>query len=134
MGVEAAAVAHRDLPVGPPQSTRSTVPRRRCRQALAHAVQSREVAPTEAAQEGAQGGAVPLGKQRIGVVNAVTARQRKLNQSHHLVALVSPPQRAAQVMALPDELWQAGALGEGGRQGQPGIGHRRGSSWNSRWR
>ena len=92
-----------------------------------------DVAPPEAAQEGAQGGwrfyraaqgaGRPPGAQRIGVVDAVAASQRRRNQGHHLVPRVGPPRRAAQVEALLDEFGQAQVLGEGGRKEQTGIGH-----------
>ena len=91
------------------------------------------MAPPEAAQEGAQrgwhlhraaqGAGRPPGAQRIGVVDAVAARQRRSNQSHHLVAGVGPPRRAAEIEVIVYESPQAQVLGEGGRQDQPGIGH-----------
>ena len=102
-------------------------------QLAAHPVQLTDVAPTEAAQEGAQGGGSlgretenaggPAGAQHIGVVDAISAGQRGGHQRHHLVAGVRPPRRAAEVEVLPEELGQAKAQGEGGRKDQPGIGH-----------
>ena len=91
------------------------------------------MAPPEAAQEGAQGGwrlhcaaqgagRLP-GAQRIGVVDTVAARQRGGHQSHHLVAGVGPPRRAAQIKVMVYEFSQAQVLGEGGRQEQASIGH-----------
>ena len=69
-------------------------------QLAAHPVQLADMAPPEAAQEGAQGGGSfgpetenaggPAGAQRIGVVYAVAARQRGSDQGHHLVAGVGP--------------------------------------------
>ena len=96
-----------------------------------------DVAPPEAAQEGAQGGwrfdraaqsaGRPPGAQHIGVVDAVAARQRGGHQGHHLVAGVGPPRRAAQVKVIVYEFPQAQVLGQGGRQEQAGeqagIGH-----------
>ena len=89
------------------------------------------MAPPEAAQEDAQGGwrfdraaqgaGRPPGAQRIGVVDAVTARQRRRHQGHHLVSGVGPPRRAAQVKVMVNEFPQTQMPGEGGRQEQPGI-------------
>ena len=91
------------------------------------------MAPTEAAQEGSQGGwrldraaqgaGRPTGAQRIGVVDAVAARQRGSDQRQHLVPRVGPPRRAAQVKVMVDEFPQAQVLGEGHREQQPSIGH-----------
>ena len=99
----------------------------------AHPVELTDVAPPEAAQEGAQGGwrldrgaqgaGRPPGAQRIGVVDAVAARQRRRNQGHYLVAGVGPPRGIAEIEALPDEFGQAEMLGQGGRKEQPGVGH-----------
>ena len=99
----------------------------------AHPVQLADVAPPEAAQEGAQGGwrldraaqgaGRPPGAQHIGVVNAVAPSQRRRHQRHHLVARVRPPRGIAQVEALPDEFGQAEVPRQGGRKEQPGIGH-----------
>ena len=61
--------------------------------------------------------------QHIGVVDAISAGQRRRHQRQHLVAGVRPPRRAAEVEVLPEELGQAKAQGEGGRNDQPGIGH-----------
>ena len=105
-------------------------------QLAAHPVQLPHVPPAEAAQEGAQGGwrldraaqgaGRPPGAQRIGVVDAVAARQRRRNQSHHLVAGVGPPRGIAEVEVLPDEFGQAEMQGQGGRKDQPSIGHQAG--------
>ena len=94
------------------------------------------MAPPEAAQEGSQGGwrldhAVentgrPAGAQRIGVVDAVAARQRRRNQGHQLIAGVGPPRRAAGIEVMVYEFPQAQVLGEGGRQEQADIGHQAG--------
>ena len=65
----------------------------------------------------------PPSAQRIGVVDAIAASQRGGDQRHHLVAGVRPARRVAEVEALPEELGQAKAQGEGGRKDQPGIGH-----------
>ena len=98
-----------------------------------HPVQLADMAPPEAAQErpqgggrfdrAAQGAGRPPGAQRIGVVDAVTARQRGGHQGHHLVPGVGPPRRAAQVKVMVYEFPQAQMPGEGGRQEQAGIGH-----------
>ena len=96
-------------------------------------VELTDVAPPEAAQEGAQGGwrldraaqgaGRPPGAQRIGVVDAVSARQRRRNQGHQLVSGVGPPRRATEIEVIVNEFPQAQVLGEGGRQEQAGIGH-----------
>ena len=65
----------------------------------------------------------PSGAQRGGGVDAVAAHQRRRNQCHQLVAGVRPARRAAEGEALPEELGQAEAPGQGGRKNQPGIGH-----------
>ena len=67
--------------------------------------------------------AVPPGAQRIGVVNAVAARQRGGDQRQQLVPRVGPPRRAAEVEVTVYEFPQAQVLGEGGRKEQAGIGH-----------
>ena len=102
-------------------------------QLAAHPVQLADMAPPEAAQEGAQGGVSfspetenaggPAGAQRIGVVYAVAARQRGSDQGHHLVAGVGPAGGIDKVEVLLEELGQAQAQGEGGRKDQPGIDH-----------
>ena len=84
------------------------------------------MAPPEAAQERPQGGGRfdhapqhrggPPRTQRIGVVNAVAARQRQ-----HLVSRVRPPRRIPEVEVTVNEFTQAHVLGQGGRQEQPGI-------------
>ncbi len=89
------------------------------------------MAPAEAAQESAQGGwrfdhapqhrVGPPRTQRIGVVDAVAARQRRGHQRQHLVSRVRPPRRIPEVEVTVNEFTQAHALGQGGRQEQPGI-------------
>ena len=102
-------------------------------QLAAHPVQLADVAPPKAAQEGPEGGGRldhaaentgrPTGTQRIGIVDAVTARQRGRDQRQQLVPCVGPPRRAAEVEVTVDEFPQAQVPGEGGRQEQAGIGH-----------
>ena len=75
------------------------------------------------ADRAAQGAGRPTGAQRIGVVDAVAARQRGSDQRQHLVARVRPPRGIAQVEALLDEFGQAEMPGQGGRKEQPGVGH-----------
>ena len=65
--------------------------------------------------------AVPSGAQRIGVVDAVAARQRRGDQGHHLVSRVRPPRRIPQVEVMVNQLTQAEIQGQGGRKEQPGI-------------
>ena len=71
----------------------------------------------------AQGAGRRPGAQRIRVVDAVAARQRKGDQRQHLVPPVGPPWRAAEVEAMVDEFPQVQVPGEGARQEQAGIGH-----------
>ena len=102
-------------------------------QLAAHPVELTDVAPPEAAQEGARGGwrldraargaGRPPGAQHIGVVNAVAPSRRRRHRRHHLVARVRPPRGIARVEALPDEFGQAEVPRQGGRKEQPGIGH-----------
>ena len=103
-------------------------------QLAAHPVQLTDVAPPEAAQEGAQGGGRldyaaesagrPAGAQRIGVVDAVAARQRRGHQSRNLIAGVGSAWGAAQVQVLlSTSSGKAQAPGQGGRKEQPSVGH-----------
>ena len=102
-----------------------------CQQLAAYPVQLADVAPPEAAQEGAQCGwrldhapqhrGGPPRAQRIGVVDAVAARQRRGHQGHHLVAGVGPAWGPAQVQMPVNQLGQAQVLGEDGRKQQPGV-------------
>ncbi len=87
----------------------------------AHPVQLADVAPPEAAQEGAQGGwrldhtaqgaGCPAGAQHIGIVDAVAARQRRGHQSRNLIARIGSAWRIA----------QAQVQGQRGGKDQPGI-------------
>ena len=90
-----------------------------------------DVAPAKAAQEGAQGGGRldhtaqgagrPAGAQRIGVVNAVAARQRRCHQRHHLVTGVGSVWGPAQVQVPVNQLGKAEVHGQGGGKEQVGI-------------
>ena len=103
-----------------------------CQQLAAHAVELTEVAPAKAAQEGAQGGwrlddaaentDRPTGAQRIGVVDAVAARQHGSDQRQHLVPRVRPPRHAAEVEMMVDDFPQAQVLVKGDRQERASIG------------
>ena len=99
-----------------------------------------DMAPARAAQEGTQGGWSldyaaentdrPTGAQRIGVVDAVAARQRGGDQRQHLVSRVRPPRRAAEVEVVVDEFPQGPGAGRGwpagaGRHWPPGGGRQR---------
>ena len=94
-------------------------------------VQLADMAPAEAAQEGPQSGrrldhaaqhrGGPPRTQRIGVVNAIAARQRRGHQRQHLVSRVRPPRRIPEVKVTVNEFTQAHVLGQGGRKKQPGI-------------
>ena len=107
-----------------------------CQQLAAHPVQLADMAPPEAAQERPQGGerldhpaentCRPTGAERIGVVDAVAARQHGVDQRHKLVPRVRPPRRAAEVDVPVDQVPQAQVLGEGGRQDQTGVVHQAG--------
>ena len=97
----------------------------------AHPVQLADMAPPEAAQERPQSGGRferapqhrggPPRTQRIGVVNAVAARQRRGHQRQHLVSRVRPPRRIPEVEVTVNEFTQAHVLGQGGRKEQPSI-------------
>ena len=97
----------------------------------AHPVQLADMAPPEAAQERPQGGGRfdhapqhrggPPRTQRIGVVYAVAARQRRGHQRQQLVSHVGPPRRIPKVEVKVNEFLQAHVLGQGGRQEQPNI-------------
>ena len=99
----------------------------------AHPIQLADVAPPEAAQERPQGGwrldhtaqnpGRPAGAQRVGVVDAVTASQRRGHQGHNLVSRVRPARRISEVNVTVDEFTQTQVLGEGDRKEQPRIGH-----------
>ena len=101
----------------------------------AHPVQLADVGPSgSCARKVAQGGwrldpAVentgrPPGAQRIGVVDAIAARQGRGNQGQHLVAGVGPARRATEIEVMVYEFPQAQVWsGEGGRKEQTGIGH-----------
>ena len=100
-------------------------------QLAAQPVQLTDVAPPEAAQESAQGGGRldyaaesagrPAGAQRIGVVDAVAARQRRGHQSRNLIAGVGSAWGAAQVQVPVNQLGQAQVQGQRGGKHQPGI-------------
>ena len=99
----------------------------------AHPVQLPRVAPPETPQEGPQGGwrldhtpqhpRRPARPQRIGVVNAVAASQRRRHQGQHLVASVGSSGRIPQVNVAVHQFTQAQVVGQGDRQQQPRIGH-----------
>ena len=86
-----------------------------------------DMAPPEAAQEGAQGGGSlsretehaggPAGAQRIGVVDAVATGQRGGHQRHHLVAGVGSACCMAQVQVPVNQLGQAKAPRKGRLRG-----------------
>ena len=89
--------------------------------------------PSEAAQEGPQGGwrfdhaADGAGRtasaQHVGVVDAVSSGQSRSHQRHHLVAGVGAAWGAAQVQVPVNQLRQAQMQAQGGWQDQPSIGH-----------
>ena len=65
----------------------------------------------------------PAGAQRVSVVNAVAASQRRGHQGHNLVSRVRPARRSSEVNVTVDEFTQTQVLGEGDRKEQPSIGH-----------
>lgn len=93
-------------------------------------VELAHVAPAEAAQERARGGRRldpeaehPLGAtgpQRIGIIDAVAARERRHHQRQELVADVGPAHCRPQVEVLIDQLPEAQMLCQGGWQQEPG--------------
>ena len=65
----------------------------------------------------------PTGAKRIGIVDAVVARQRGGDQRQHPVPSVRQPRRAAEVEVVVDKFPQSQVLGKAGWQEQAGIGH-----------
>ena len=97
---------------------RRRVPPQACQQLPAHPVQLANVAPTEAAQEGSQGGwrldraaqgAVPV--RNASASSMVDASQRGSDQGHHLVAGVGPARGVTQIQALLHQLGKAEVVG-----------------------
>jgi hypothetical protein len=62
------------------------------------------------------------GPQRVGVVDALTARPRRVDEGHGLVAGVGVARRASQPDVRVEELAQAQSLGQGSGLHQPGVG------------
>ena len=99
----------------------------------AHSIQLADVAPAETPQEGPQGGRRldraaqdllgPASAQRVGIVDAVAASQRRRHQRQHLVAGVGSTRRISQVNVVVDEFTQTQVLGQSDRKDQPSIGH-----------
>ena len=99
----------------------------------AHPVQLADMAPTEAAQKGPQGGwrldhaadgaSRPAGAQHVSVVDAVSSGQSRSHQRHHLVAGVGSAWGATQVQVPVNQFGQAQMLAQRGWQQQPRIGH-----------
>ena len=91
------------------------------------------MAPAEAAQEGPEGGRRldratqharrPAGAQRIGVVDAVTARERRGDQGQQLVAGVRPPRRVTEVEVGVRQFTEAEPAGERGGEQQARLVH-----------
>ena len=116
-----------------PSSGPAPAAQARGQQLAAHPIQLADTAPPEAAQEGPQGewrldyaadGASRTpSAQRVGVVNAVAARQRRRHQGQHLVARIRPPRRIAQVQVMVNQFTQTQVLGQRDRKEQPSIGH-----------
>ena len=99
----------------------------------AHPVELTDVAPPEAAQKGAQGGwrldrgaqgaGRPPGAQRIGVVDAVAASQRRHDQGHILSPALARPGARPRSRHCWTSSGRPRCWGEGGRKEQTGIGH-----------
>ena len=99
----------------------------------AHPVELADMAPAEAAQEGAQGGggldaeaqdpAGSAGAQGVCVVDRVAARERGHDEREQLVAHVRPAGSPAQIEEPIDQSLQAQVESQGGRHEEPGIGH-----------
>ena len=99
----------------------------------AHTVQLADVAPAEAAQEGAQSGRSfdhapqdagrPATAQCVSVVDADAASQGGGHQGQQLVAGVGPTWGVTQVEVPVNQLRQAQAESQSGGQQKPGIGH-----------
>ena len=102
-------------------------------QGAGHHIELTGVSPAETAQEGAErrrrqhdvaehrlGGPGPQG---IGIVDRVTAGQRRVDQRHRLVADIGASGRIAEVDMLVEELSQSEVLRQCGRQHQASVGH-----------
>jgi site-specific DNA recombinase len=88
---------------------------------------------TEGAQEGAERrrSEYPMaqhrpgvtGAQHVGVVDGVTAGQRRVDEGHRLVAHIGPSRRIAEIDVLVEELAQSEMLGQRRRQHQTSVRH-----------
>jgi len=65
----------------------------------------------------------PAGSERVCVVDAVAARERRGDEAEDLVPDVRPTDRGAEIEMRVHQFAQAEMLGQGGRQKKPGIGH-----------
>ena len=102
-------------------------------QCAADAVELADVAPAEAAQEGPERGRrlhgaaehAPgaAGAQRIGVGDAVAARERRGDQGQQLVAGVRPPRRVTEVEVGVRQFTEAEPAGERGGEQQARVVH-----------
>jgi hypothetical protein len=102
-------------------------------QLAGHLVDLAGMAPAERAQEGAErrGGEHPVTEhsggvtraQHVGVIDAVTAGQRRVDERHRLVADIGPSGRMAKIHVLLEERSQSEMLGQRRRQHQAGVGH-----------
>ena len=121
--VDGQRIIARSVPNGPGPS----------QQLPAHPVQLADSAPPKTPQKGTQRGwrldraaQHPIGSpsaQRVGVVDAVAAHQRRRHQGQQLVAGIRPTRRSSQINVVVDEFTQTQALGQSDRKDQPGIGH-----------
>ncbi len=99
----------------------------------AHPVELADVAPAEAAQEGAQGGrgldhaaqdtGGPATAQGVSVADAVAVGQGGGHQGNQFVASVGPARSAAQIQTPLSQLGKIETPGQGGGKHQPGVGH-----------
>ena len=96
-------------------------------------VELADVAPAEAAQEGAQGrGGLQAdaqhalraaGPQCVRVVDAVAPGERREDEGQELVADVRPTRPGTEVEVLVHQLAETEMMGQGGRQQEPRVGH-----------
>ncbi len=98
-----------------------------------HLVELAGVAPAEGTQERAErrGGEHRVAQHRrggtraqhIGVIDAVAAGQRRVDEGHRLVADIGASRCIAEIDVLVEELTQPEVLGQCRRQHQAGVGH-----------
>ena len=85
-----------------------------------HLIKSEQLQDGGRLDHTAESAGCPAGAQRIGIVDAVAARQRRCHQRHHLVAGVGSAWGPAQVQVPVNQLGQTQVQGQGGGKDQPG--------------